>query len=463
MRRGRAGGGNHERPKGDGDSRVIFGVEEPSRSVIFVVLEILLVSLVICAPAARAQSWSEVVLHAFDSADGAYPIGLIQGRDGNFYGAAEDGGDNYSGTNYVGTLFKLTPQGTLTTLYSFCSRAKCTDGADPEGLIQGRDGNFYGTTNAGGANERGTAFKLTAAGKLTTLYSFCSKANCADGAYPTAGVIQGSDSNFYGTTAGGGPNPNFVKDGPGTVFKITPSGSLTTLYSFTGGSDGASPEAGLIQGRDGNFYGTTDSDGNSSGTVFKITPSGKLTSLHSFTAGVDPNGLAQGRDGNFYGTTAGVGDSGTVFKITPSGTLNTLYSFSGGTDGRGADGASPEAGLVQGRDGNFYGTTADGGANQAYDNREGAGTVFKITPSGSLTFLYSFCSKDRCTDGAHPDGLIQGTDGNLYGTTRLYEGVVFKLSPSPPTPVHVKLKIKPTTLKSGTVEVGSHSGPKKSP
>ena len=232
-----------------------------------------------------------MVLHAFELSDGADPIGLIQGRDGNFYGATQNGGENMGrdGTNFVGTLFKLTPRGTLTTLYSFCSRAKCTDGADPQGLIQGRDGNFYGTTSAGGANERGTVFKLTAAGKLTTLYSFCSKPNCADGAYPLAGVIQGRDGNFYGTTSGGGPNPNLVKDGPGTVFKITPTGALTTLYSFTGGSDGATPEAGLIQGRDGNFYGSTDSDGDSSGTVFKITPSGKLTSLHSFTAGPNPN------------------------------------------------------------------------------------------------------------------------------------------------------------------------------
>ena len=338
------------------------------------------------------------------------------------------------GTNFVGTLFKLTPRGTLTTLYSFCSRAKCTDGADPQGLIEGRDRNFYGTTSAGGANERGTVFKLTAAGKLTTLYSFCSKPNCADGAYPLAGVIQGRDGNFYGTTSGGGPNPNLVKDGPGTVFKITPTGALTTLYSFTGGSDGATPEAGLIQGRDGNFYGSTDSDGDSSGTVFKITPSGKLTSLHSFTAGPNPNSLAQGRDSNLYGTTSAVGDSGTVFKMTPSGTLSTLYSFSGGIEGGGTDGATPLAGLVQGRDGNFYGTTAYGGANQAYDSRDGAGTVFKITASGSLTFLYSFCSKDKCADGAHPNGLIQGRDGNFYGTTMLPEGMVFEVGASLPTP-----------------------------
>src|SRR5271168_3792136 len=197
MRRAAREGGIMNVQKETAIALASLGWRSTAASAISVVLA---VSLVICAPAARAESWGEVVLHAFE----------------------------------------------------------CTDGADPQGLIQGRDGNFFGTTSAGGANERGTVFKLTVAGQLTTLYSFCSKANCADGAYPQAGVIQGSDGNFYGITAGGGaPNPNLVKDGPGTVFKITPAGSLTTLYTFTGGADGASSGTGLIQGSDGNFYGTT--------------------------------------------------------------------------------------------------------------------------------------------------------------------------------------------------------------
>jgi uncharacterized repeat protein (TIGR03803 family) len=201
---------------------------------------------------------------------------------------------------------------------------------------------------------------------LTTLYSF---AGSDDGGYPVAGLVQGSDGNFYGpTSAGGGHNL-------GTVFKITPSGTLTTLYSFAG-SDGEFPFAGLVQGSDGNFYGTTEQGGaNDQGTVFKITPSGTLTTLYSFAGsdGAEPfAGLVQGSDGNFYGTTqlGGLGPCtggcGTVFKITPSGALTTLYSFAG------SDGANPDAGLVQGSDGNFYGTTHQGGANNV-------GTVFRLS------------------------------------------------------------------------------------
>ena len=199
---------------------------------------------------------------------------------------------------------------------------------------------------------------------LTTLYSFAG----SDGALPEAGLVRGSDGNFYGTTYFGGTN------GDGTVFKITPSGTLTTLYSFAG-SDGVDPVAGLVQGIDGNFYGTTYQGGaNGEGAVFKITPSGTLTTLYGF-AGSDGEfpyaGLVQGSDGNFYGTTVFGGADcldlgcGTVFQITPSGTLTTLYNFAG------SDGVAPYAGLVQGSDGNFYGTTQQGGANNV-------GTVFRL-------------------------------------------------------------------------------------
>ena len=178
---------------------------------------------------------------------------------------------------------------------------------------------------------------------------------------PAAGLVQGSDGNFYGTTEQGGVNgPD-----PGTVFKITPSGTLTTLHSFVF-IDGWHPRAALVQGSDGNFYGTTVEGGQYEfGTVFKITPSGTLTNLYSFAGsdGANPRGLVQGSDGNFYGTT--FSGPGTVFKITPSGTLTTLYSFAG------SDGANPDAGLVQGSDGNYYGTTYYGGANNV-------GTVFRL-------------------------------------------------------------------------------------
>jgi uncharacterized repeat protein (TIGR03803 family) len=329
----------------------------------------------------------------------------------------------------------VSPAQTFQTLVSF----DLTDGAYSYGaLIQGADGNFYGTTYTGGANGEGAVFEVTPGGTLNPLYSFCSLSSCADGIGPYAGLVQGTDGNFYGTTPSGGAN------GAGTVFEVTPGGTLTTLYSFCSLSscaDGIGPYAGLMQGTDGNFYGTTSTGGaNHVGTVFQITPAGTLTTLHSFCSlskcgdGSDPGGeLVQGADGNFYGTTAAGGASieGTVFKITPEGILTTLYSFC--SLSKCADGAGPRAGLVQGTDGNFYGTTYADGANSG-------GTAFQITPGGTLNTLYSLCSWSNCADGSGPwGGLVEGTDGNFYGAALFGGnvsaacdngcGTVYKLSP----------------------------------
>jgi uncharacterized repeat protein (TIGR03803 family) len=299
-------------------------------------------------------------------------------------------------------------------LYSFAGGS--SDGADPyHTLIQASDGNFYGTTLDGGTSSGGTIFEITPSGTETLFYSFASM--------PWAGLIQGSDGNFYGTTASGGTS------GRGTVFKITPSGGTeTVLYSFPAGS--SEPYTGLIQGIDGNFYGTTGANGTSDdGMVFKITPSGAESVLHVFPkTGSDGEipyaGLIQGSDGNFYGTTyfGGSNGLGTVFKVTPSGTETVLYSFAGGS----SDGEHPYAGVIQGSDGNFYGTTYQGGAS-------GFGTVYKITSSGTETVLYAFAGGS--SDGATPEaGLIQGSDGNFYGNTYLGGtsnlGTVFKLTPN---------------------------------
>jgi uncharacterized repeat protein (TIGR03803 family) len=326
-------------------------------------------------------SSTDTVLYSFGaySGDALMPQGsVIQGIDGNFYGAASKGG-----ANGQGTVFKLTPSGVETIVYSF--GASSTDGIAPMGVIQGRDGNFYGTTILGGVNDHGTLFKLTAAGVETVLHSF--GASTTDAADPTA-VIQGADGNFYGTTEDGGAN------GDGTIFKLTPAGIESVLYSFGAYSGDGSTPTELIQGTDGNFYGTTASGGaNSYGTVFKLTPAGVESALYSFgyysngLLASGPNGLVQGKDGNFYGTATGfVGSGGIAFKITPAGVETVLHSFEGSlTD---TDGLYPNSVLIQGTDGNFYGTTSGGGAyckacmppTEFSPSPYGDGTVFKIIP-----------------------------------------------------------------------------------
>ena len=317
---------------------------------------------------------------------------------------------------------------TFTTLHNFDG----TDGNAPiAALVQATNGNLYGSTGGGGANDYGTVFKITPSGTLTTLHSFCPDGLCGNGANPHAALIQVANGDFYGTTAAGGVNFGGGANGSGTVFKITPTGTLATLYSFCAQSncaDGDFPEYGaLVQATNGDFYGTaTDGGANGQGTVFKITPTGTLTTLHSFpstsTDGGLPYGtLVQAANGDFYGTTINGGDngSGTVFKITPTGALTVVYSFCSQSDC--ADGGSPYAGLVLATDGDFYGTTSSGGSvgARAYCFQGGGcGTVFKLTSDGTLTTLYSFCSQSGCSDGGAPyAGLIQATNGNFYGTT----------------------------------------------
>ena len=319
-------------------------------------------------------------LLSFDGTNGEFPTAkLLQAANGDFYGTTDAGG-----ANGVGTVFKITPGGLVTTLYSFCSQSGCTDGEYPKGgLVQATNGDFYGTTAAGGASGSGTVFKITPSGKLTRLYSFCSQSNCTDGGGPYAGLVQATNGDFYGTTDGFGANGNY-----GTIFKITPGGTLTTLYSFCGQSgctDGEYTYAGLVQAANGDFYGTT----------------------------------SQGGAGSNCPYTWGCG---TVFKITPGGTLTTLHRFNG------TDGYEPGGPLVQASDGNLYGITYADGAN-------GRGTVFKITPGGTLTTLYSFCGQSGCTDGEFPwfgAGLVQATNGDFYGTTSqgglANDGTVFSLS-----------------------------------
>jgi len=368
--------------------------------------------------AVPAQTFA--TLHSFDGSDGEFPFAaLIQGTNGILFGTTNEGAGSSGGT-----AFQITTGGVLTTLYSFCSQIDCADGEHPSTLIQATDANFYGTTCCGGANGHGTVFRINPVRELTVLYSFCAQSGCTDGNGPLTALVQGSDGNLYGTAASGG------ELGWGTAFKITLSGRLTTLHSFAF-TEGSGPSTPLIQAADGNFYGTAAGGGafGNMGTVYMITPAGSLTTLHSFngTDGNTPNRLVRGRDGNFYGTTNSGGANihyGTVFKITSRGTLTTLYSFC--SQSNCADGEFPRD-LNSATDGAFYGTTVGGGSNG------GLGTIFKIDSSAALTTLYNFCSQSGCADGSNPHGaLVQGTDGKFYGTTENggtnRRGTVFSLS-----------------------------------
>jgi uncharacterized repeat protein (TIGR03803 family) len=294
-------------------------------------------------------------------------------------------------------------------------------------MLLGSDGNFYGVTSSGGAHRQGTVFKFTAAGQLTTLYTFCSQLNCADGSSPNK-LMEGSDGNFYGMTVSGGLNHCGLGYDCGTVFKITPAGVLTTLSSFTaGGADGWSPIGGLVQGSNGNFYGVAFEGGaNGTGTVFKITATGKLTTLYSFcsqsqcTDGSYPVGsLVLGTDGNFYGATdsGGIyscgyyrqGGCGTLFQITPAGTLTTLHAFVG------TDGEEP-VGLLQATDGNFYGATLIGGDFSCHSG-SGCGSVFRLsTGLGPFVSLARPAGRVGQSGGILGQGLTGTTGVSLNGT-----------------------------------------------
>lgn len=376
-----------------------------------------MIAFVCMASASLVGAQTLQTLVSFKGTNGAQPqAALTLGMDGNFYGTTEVGGiTNSTSPSGMGTVFKVTTNGTLTTLFFFSN----TNGGVPTaGLTLGNDGNFYGTTEFGGSGYTsfqtgyGTVFKITTNGALTTIYSFSG----TDGANPQAALTLGNDGNFYGTTFGGSSG--------GTVFQITTNGVLATLASFNGGS-----YAGLTLGNDGNLYGTTFQGGINGypgyGTVFQVTTNGVLTTLVSFnnTNGAGPNTtLTLGNDGNFYGTTynggTGSGYGGTIFQVTTNGALTSLVSFSI------TNGEQPAASLTLGNDGNFYGTTIEGGAN-------GYGTIFQVKTNGVLTTLVSFNNANGPPEAA----MTLGIDGNFYGTT-VYGGAngggtVFRLSLSP--------------------------------
>ena len=365
--------------------------------------------LLATASDSSAQGSRLSVIHAFTGADGSLPSSsLIRGADGNFYGTTEAGG-----ASNLGTVFQITPTGVLTVLHSFPG---APGGSAPRaGLVLARDGNFYGTTGVGGAFNLGTVFRMTPAGTVTIIRSF---GPAPDGANPRAALIHASDNNLYGTTENGGNRAR------GTLFGITLAGAPIFQYSFSGAADGAHPKAPVVQARNGMLYGTVYAgDVFTRGRVFQLSGT-TVTPVHTFLGGANDGsnpetGLIEGTDGFFYGTSkfGGAFDQGTAFRMTPSGSVTVIRSFTGG-----ADGANPDTALIQPRDGNFYGATRIGGA--------GYGTLFKITPAGVLTTLHTF---NGGNNGANPGAaLVEGAGGGLYGTTvfggqGIGHGVVFRL------------------------------------
>jgi uncharacterized repeat protein (TIGR03803 family) len=370
---------------------------------------------------------------------GLNPNGLCKASDGNFYGTTYGGGMNGNGI-----LFKMTADGTLTPLAQFDNTA----GRGPSAVTQGADGKLFGTTASGGANVYGTVFQATTNGLLSALFSFGYSNNCGcwpDGETPEAPLAQGNDGNFYGTTTSGGTGATHTY---GVVFCVTTNGTLTNVVTFNGTNGGGPGPSGLVLAADGNFYGTTVYGGSTynfsggnlgDGTVFQLTTKGTLNTLVSFYGanGRGPvSGVVQGKDGNLYGTTqlGGQYGNGTVFQLQLNGSvanLNTLHSFAAYTalTEINIDGAIPNGRLLVGADGNLYGTTTSGGA---YGN----GTIFQIQTDGTLTTLHTFTGG---SDGANPESaLVQGNDGNFYGASfsgGTYRfGTIFRLSiaPSPP-------------------------------
>ena len=353
------------------------------------------------------------VLHAFEAGlDGSGPQGaLLRDPAGNLYGTTFFGGNNDCAETGCGTIFRLTASGAETIVHRFVQ----SDGAIPAaGLIVDKAGNAYSTTQLGGpygcsGEGCGVIYKIDHTAKLTVLYAFT---GVSDGANPSAELIRDTAGNLYGTAYAGGTSDlclaNELTIGCGTVFKLDTTGKLHVLHRFTGGNDGASPFAGLITDGAGNLYGTASFGGSYDyGTVFKIDSTGTFSVLHTFSGGFDgihpDGGLIRDNAGNLYGTTLGGGSvykAGTIYKLDAAGNETILYTFTG------PDGDSPWSSLVMDKNGNLFGATAFGGANND-------GAVFELTPSGKETVLHDFLG---ATDGsAIVAPIIMDSAGNIYG------------------------------------------------
>ncbi|HUO28928.1 MAG TPA: choice-of-anchor tandem repeat GloVer-containing protein [Bryobacteraceae bacterium] len=363
----------------------------------------------IAAASAYAQTAAEKVLHTF----GNFPKGtnpystLTRDASGNLYGTTYQGG-----AANLGVVYKLGAAG-YQRLYNFQGGA---DGAEPyAGVTLDTAGNLYGTTYYGGTSSAGVVYKIDTSGQETVLYTFTGG---ADGGNPYAGVILDSAGNMYGTTYNGGAFAS------GAVYKVSPSGQETVLYSFTGATDGSNPYAGVIMDPEGNLYGTTKYGGHQPGiwgygVVYTLSPAGQETVLYTFpggeTGGADPyGGVIRDSAGNLYGATF----SGMIYELSPSGEMTVLYqSFT----------SNIESGLVRDAKGNLYGTASSGPANG------GKGSVFKLDTAGNFQVLYAFTGSSWDNASVGPNaGVTLDSAGNLYGATAYggVGGMVYKISAS---------------------------------
>jgi uncharacterized repeat protein (TIGR03803 family) len=379
-------------------------------------------ALVVLSTSLATHPCAAQLLYSFtdQNGDGDNPYaGVIIDKKGDLYGTTMRGGDSGDGT-----VFELLANGTETILHSF---AGGSDGIYPEAvLLRANSGTLYGTTAGGGANGDGVVFAIARDGAETILHSF---AGGADGAIPLAGLIKDRAGNLYGTTSTGGGS-GCGGAGCGTVFKVGLSGAYSILHAFAG-NDGANPRGGVIHDGRWNLYGTTAAGGAmGAGAVFELAPDGSERVVYSFTGGSDGGepaaGLIRDTSGNLYGTTEFGGNStnfcyptrrvpslsgcGTVFKIDRNGLETVLYNFC--PQANCWDGSVPEAGLIMDSAGDLYGTTTVGGL-------AGAGTIFEVMPGGAETVIHYFSYYTPPRDGEFPAaGLATDGTGGLYGTTQ---------------------------------------------
>jgi uncharacterized repeat protein (TIGR03803 family) len=398
------------------NSAEIIAVRGPARRVNSYVKGMILAAAFLALAGAMAGAQTVTTLYNFagGKTGGANPryVTLVQGTNGELYGTTYNGG-----SKAMGTFFEITTSGTFTLLHSFTGGA--SDGENPSGgLTLGSDGNFYGTTQQGGSSSQGVVFKMTTAGVITILHSFNA---VFDGSFPYGPPIEATDGNYYGTASGG-------KGQDGLVYKITTSsGAYSTLYTFTA-TTGNYPIAPPTQGTDGYLYIPASLGGTDDcGTIVKISTAGVLQSSYDFPCGAGgafPIGpLVQAANGDFYSTTqdGGTNGEGTIYQLTTSLGVTILHSF-GALFG---DGEYPGAGLLLATDGNYYGSAAEGGK---YDD----GILFNTTVGGTYTDLYSFNNSSNLLQMSPLSPPVQNTNGTLYGVTEFggtdNEGTVYSLN-----------------------------------